>query len=223
MKRLNVNCDFKIIEKHSLKDSLTPFTFVYKVGSIPFEASFDGEKYTNCKKLDNGDLQVVFNSHYFKTGIMSVERTYFLKDNDYPDGVCKLTTTEQLSIELTNGATDGVDAVEVVIGEYYTTIPDKNFLKVYNELKKPISVDKNIGSNVLYNVGEAMEIAIDKIEIIPYKVSIIFNSGEVPTVLNIPTGTKHIGTVEIAPNSEYIIDIELGILKLSTLSSVTID
>lgn len=81
--------DFMITE-HSEVGYAVPFRFRYYAASPSryFEASFDGNNYTNCHLDDQGNLVIGFDDHNLGCGTLMVARTYYLNNANYADGVC---------------------------------------------------------------------------------------------------------------------------------------
>ncbi|MFI3292721.1 MAG: hypothetical protein SNG27_04635 [Rikenellaceae bacterium] len=118
---INYKSDFKLTEVSSIDDITTPFKFKYYGSDYPlitYMVAFDGENYTNCRRLDDGSLLVVFDSHGLTTGRLEVQRKYFLTDSDFRGGLCNKVITDQLDIVLTRGASDGFDATVDVYADY---------------------------------------------------------------------------------------------------------
>jgi len=117
--RINYLSDFKIREKSSEVDTTIPFTFTYKSGGIELIAEFNGTDYTNCERLDDGDLMVPFDGIGFtKIGNLYVKREYFLDDEAFADGICHLVTVQDTGIEFVAGETDCCDVDLIVCPNY---------------------------------------------------------------------------------------------------------
>lgn len=89
IKRIFFKTDFTITEKSEAGYGV-PFRFKYYTGapSRAFVASFDGREYTNCHLDDDGNLVIGFDDQKIGLGILMVERTYYLNDQNYASGVC---------------------------------------------------------------------------------------------------------------------------------------
>ncbi|MFI3317432.1 MAG: hypothetical protein SNF93_07760 [Rikenellaceae bacterium] len=105
--KINYESDFKLYEQNEVEDSATPFRFRYKTSGISsYVAQFDGTDYTNCRRLDDGSLLVIFDDHKLPCGVLQVRREYFLTDEDFADGVCNRVTQQTLDVRLTDGESD---------------------------------------------------------------------------------------------------------------------
>ena len=89
IKQIFFKTDFTITEKSEAGYGV-PFRFKYYTGapSRAFVASFDGREYTNCHLDDDGNLVIGFDDQKMGLGILKVERTYYLNDQNYASGVC---------------------------------------------------------------------------------------------------------------------------------------
>lgn len=111
MIRINFQSDFKLVEKNLNGDTLTPFRFTYRtVLSGCVVAEFDGHEYRNCRRLDDGNLLVIFDNHNLRPGKLSVRREYCLTDADFIDGVCNLVSMEDTGVVLVTGRTSEYEA-----------------------------------------------------------------------------------------------------------------
>ena len=105
--RINYQSDFKIIEKNLNGDVNTPFRFTYfNPFKGKFIASFDGQEYVGCSRMEDGSLLVAFDNPGFSPGMLKVKREYFISDSDFMDGICNLVSIEDTGIVLTPGKTD---------------------------------------------------------------------------------------------------------------------
>ncbi|WP_455673757.1 hypothetical protein [Phocaeicola sp.] len=116
--RINFKSDFKILEKNLDGDITTPFKFLYSSFGIPFIAAFDGKTYTNCKRLEDRSLLVIFDKHNLSPGRLRVERKYFLSDSDFADGICNIVSVEDTGIILVAGKSDGDTVTTVPYSDY---------------------------------------------------------------------------------------------------------
>jgi hypothetical protein len=89
IKQIFFKTDFTITE-HSEAGYGVPFVFKYFTGapSRAFIASFDGREYHNCHLDENQNLVIGFDDQHMGLGVLKVERTYFLNDQNYASGVC---------------------------------------------------------------------------------------------------------------------------------------
>ncbi|MFR9496688.1 MAG: hypothetical protein SNG90_09610 [Rikenellaceae bacterium] len=120
--KINYKSDFKLQEVSDTVDLTTPFRFTYSVDrSIGrcYLASFDGANYTNCRRLEDGSLLVIFDHHQLSTGRLGVQREYYLTDSDFKDGICNTVTVDTLDITLTAGAGDISDDITVEVYPNY--------------------------------------------------------------------------------------------------------
>lgn len=105
--RINYQSDFKIIEKNLNGDISTPFRFTYfNPFKGKFIASFDGQEYVGCSRMEDGSLLVAFDNPGFSPGMLKVKREYFISDVDFRDGICNIVSIEDTGIVLTTGKTD---------------------------------------------------------------------------------------------------------------------
>ena len=89
IKQIFFKTDFTITEKSEAGYGV-PFRFKYYTGapSRAFVASFDGQEYHNCHLDENDNLVIGFDDQHMGLGILMVERTYYLNDQNYASGVC---------------------------------------------------------------------------------------------------------------------------------------
>ena len=89
IKQIFFKTDFTITEKSEAGYGV-PFRFKYYTDapSRAFVASFDGQEYHNCHLDDDGNLVIGFDDQKMGLGILMVERTYYLNDQNYASGVC---------------------------------------------------------------------------------------------------------------------------------------
>ena len=117
MKSINYKSDFKLIESGC--DFSVPFIFKYNTRSgRTFTASHIDGVYTNCKRMDDGRLLVIFDRHGMGVGNLVCHRRFFLDDGDYSDGICHLHDHRSTGVTLTVGETDECH-VDVALPPYY--------------------------------------------------------------------------------------------------------
>ena len=117
MKSINYTSDFKLIEAGC--DFSVPFIFKYNTRSgRTFTASHIDGVYTNCKRMDDGRLLVIFDRHGMGVGNLVCHRRFFLDDGDYSDGICHLHDHRSTGVTLTVGETDECH-VDVALPRYY--------------------------------------------------------------------------------------------------------
>ena len=117
MKSINYKSDFKLIESGC--DFSVPFIFKYNTRSgRTFTASHIDGVYTNCKRMDDGRLLVIFDRHGMGVGNLVCHRRFFLDDGDYSDGICHLHDYRSTGVTLTVGETDECH-VDVALPPYY--------------------------------------------------------------------------------------------------------
>ena len=89
IKQIFFKTDFTITERSEAGYGV-PFRFRYWTGSPSraFVASFDGQTYTNCHLDNDGNLVIGFDDQRMGLGMLMVERTYYLNDQNYASGVC---------------------------------------------------------------------------------------------------------------------------------------
>ena len=117
LKSINYKSDFKLIESGC--DFSVPFIFKYNTRSgRTFTASHIDGVYTNCKRMDDGRLLVIFDRHGMGVGNLVCHRRFFLDDGDYSDGICHLHDHRSTGVTLTVGETDECH-VDVALPPYY--------------------------------------------------------------------------------------------------------
>ncbi|MDO5421830.1 MAG: hypothetical protein Q4F50_17495 [Bacteroides sp.] len=117
MRSINFKSDFKLIESGT--DFSVPFIFEYNTrGGRTFTASHIDGVYTNCKRMDDGRLLVIFDRHGMGIGNLVCSRQFFLSDKDYSDGICHLHDCRNTGVMLTIGETDDTD-ITVALPPYY--------------------------------------------------------------------------------------------------------
>lgn len=120
--KINYQSDFKLNEVSESVDLSTPFKFSYYTTSFSsnrITASFDGENYTNCRRLEDGSLLVIFDNHRLGVGRLAVRREYFLTDSDFADGICNSVSEEEINVYLTQGKSDSDGDVTVMVYPTY--------------------------------------------------------------------------------------------------------
>lgn len=121
--KINYKSDFKLQEVSDTVDLTTPFRFTYKTTGVgSYTASFDGENYTNCRRLEDGSLLVIFDDHRLLTGQLSVRRCYYLTDADFADGLFDLVGEYQLDVCLEAAASASRESIVINLnssGEQY--------------------------------------------------------------------------------------------------------
>lgn len=95
-KRVNYKTDFSLLEKSETGYDV-PFRFKYFTSSPSraFVASYDGENFENCHVTDEGNLVVGFDNHRMGLGLLQVERTYYLTNEDYQSGIADQVVSPQ--------------------------------------------------------------------------------------------------------------------------------
>ncbi|MFI3279531.1 MAG: hypothetical protein SNG49_05735 [Rikenellaceae bacterium] len=127
--KINYQSDFKLLEVGGLCDTTTPFRYEYRTSRFAtYVAQFDGETYTNCSRVDDNSLLVIFDSHSLDVGELEVRRQYFITDTDFADKVNNSISFERTGVTLTDGPSD-------------TTQPSVTLLPAY------ITIDSGSGSN----------------------------------------------------------------------------
>lgn len=119
--KINQNSDFKIEEKIIGQNIDAPFEFRYYVkgsNATLLTASFKNGAYVNCRKTPEGSILVAFDAVNKPLGLLYVNRTYFLTDADYQDGICNLVTDEYVNVEFINGKSDGTYIQTTVYPNY---------------------------------------------------------------------------------------------------------
>ncbi len=105
MASINYQSDFKINEVSKIVDLTTPFKFAYFTNGLQiYNVSYDGVIYTNCRRLEDDSLLVIFDNHKLGVGRLRVKREYFLTDSDFADGVCNKVIIDNIDACLVAGA-----------------------------------------------------------------------------------------------------------------------
>lgn len=117
MIRINYKTDFKLME---LLAGDAPFKYIYQVNGSgrPYEISFNGKDYKNCRKLDNGMLLLIFDHHQLSIGKLYVHRHFYLTDQDFKDGVCDLITKDDTGYLLHDGPSDPIPTIPIPVRFY---------------------------------------------------------------------------------------------------------
>lgn len=125
-RKINYESDFKLIEGFKDGSSMAeaPFKFTYytKLTRGSFIAEYDGNVFTNCRLLDDGRLVVAFDNPNLGMGSIFVKREFFLNDEDFGDGICKVVSIEDTGIILDKGSTDDLGEIELIVEKYYHSI-----------------------------------------------------------------------------------------------------
>lgn len=128
LKQINAKSDFKLIEAAAQGEEYlfdAPFVFRYTAGcgsGKSYIAKHCNGEYVNCKPAGDGRLLVSFDNHGLGCGKLMCERTFYLTDADFADGICSLTDKRQTGVRLTTGATGGT-GIEVQLPPYYQQGP----------------------------------------------------------------------------------------------------
>ncbi len=117
--RINYESDFKLYEVSWIDDTTTPFRLKYRTSSLSsYTAEFDGENYTNCRRLDDGSLLVIFENHKLDVGELRVRREHFLTDSDFADNICNRVTCEQVGVTLVRQESENDSATVEIYPTY---------------------------------------------------------------------------------------------------------
>jgi hypothetical protein len=119
MIKINYKSDFKIKEKPTTVALEVPFIFSYYVfENKKYVASFDGSKYVNCERKEDGSLDVIFNNPGFGIGRLKVERKYAINDKDFSDGVYDVVSVDKTDVFITSGKTSENYVETLVVPPY---------------------------------------------------------------------------------------------------------
>lgn len=97
----NNQTDFKLLEQWNENvDQTAPFVYTYYqlLPRKEFVASFDGKEYINCKRLEDGNILVIFEDHGFAPGKLYCKKQFFLTDEDFKDGICNLVVNYETEV-----------------------------------------------------------------------------------------------------------------------------
>lgn len=170
--KINNHSDFKIKEVTKNEDFNVRFRFEFFVyESKKYVVSWDGKEYVNCKRLDDGSLEIIFNNPKFGLGQLKVRREYYISDEDFTDGIWNAVTVEKTGIYITDGETDDIDVENIIVPPYIKGEPGKDMkwsTMTQDEKNEVISdISESIGSDikgVLANVETATNKAIEATE-----------------------------------------------------------
>ena len=119
MIKINHKSDFKIKEKPTTVALEVPFIFSYYVfENKKYVASFDGSKYVNCERNEDGSLDIIFNNPGFGIGHLKVERKYAINDKAFSDGVYDVVSLDKTDVFITSGETSGNYVETLVVPPY---------------------------------------------------------------------------------------------------------
>ena len=128
LKQINAKSDFKLIEAAAQGEEYlfdAPFVFRYTAGcgsGKSYIAKHCNGEYVNCEPTGDGRLLVSFDNHGLGCGKLMCERTFYLTDADFADGICSLTDKRQTGVLLTAGETQ-FSGIEVQLPPYYQQGP----------------------------------------------------------------------------------------------------
>lgn len=80
-----------------------------------YVASFDGEKYENCRLNEDGSLTVTFDDHRLGIGDLMVERHYYLDDERFRTGQCDMVVSAKPVLQFDKDAAEGESISQVVL------------------------------------------------------------------------------------------------------------
>ncbi|MFI3281026.1 MAG: hypothetical protein R3Y44_03520 [Rikenellaceae bacterium] len=118
--KIHYESDFKLHEEHLSEDVTTPFRFKYRTSGFSqiYTVEFDGRSYSNCRRLEDGSLLIIFEGHELGFGPLQVRREYFLTDADFADNTYNKITVDHLDITLVDGRSDDVSTTVEVYPAY---------------------------------------------------------------------------------------------------------
>lgn len=108
MRKINYKSDFELTAAWVGDEGITPFILEYSVGTRKVIASFDGQTWKNCEKLDDKHILVFFDQHHFGLGSLKCELTYYIDNERYADGNKKVSIPLETNIVLVDGPSDEV-------------------------------------------------------------------------------------------------------------------
>ena len=103
MKRINYKSDFKITEFSQVNYAVLPFKFTYYTGcseEVVYIASYNGETWENCAKVDDYSVNITFDNHGLEPGSLKVKREFFISDSQYKDGEAHLIQYDKCEVFL---------------------------------------------------------------------------------------------------------------------------
>lgn len=108
--------DFAVTEQCETGYSMR-FRFRYFTSKLrrDYVASFDGEKYENCRLNDDGSLTVTFDDHRLGIGDLMVERHYYLDDERFRTGQCDMVVSAKPVLQFDKEAAEGERISQVVL------------------------------------------------------------------------------------------------------------
>lgn len=108
--------DFAVTEQCESGYSMR-FRFRYFTSKLrrDYVASFDGEKYENCRLNDDGSLTVTFDDHRLGIGDLMVERHYYLDDERFRTGQCDMVVSAKPVLQFDKEAAEGERISQVVL------------------------------------------------------------------------------------------------------------
>lgn len=117
--KINHLSDFIVTEHFNKEEHMgVPFRYTYFTRQEQYVASWDGEKYINCKSNTDGSITVVFNAHHLGIGLLKVRREYFIPDINFADGIRNEVSVEDTCILLVNGESDRLSVDMEVVPPY---------------------------------------------------------------------------------------------------------
>lgn len=108
MKQINYLNDFELIANWMGEGEITPFVLEYQVGTRKYTASWNGRVWKNCQKEDDKHIRVFFDNHKLGCGALRCTLTFFLKNDNYPDGVQSVVNVIDTDIKLVTGQSDEI-------------------------------------------------------------------------------------------------------------------
>lgn len=103
------------------------FSLTFTSGSFcvaPFVCSYNENGYKNCEKVDDTHVMCLLDNHGLPSGLVTLERTFYLHDGQMPDGDFRLNEKGLLvflhegipcHLELGNGKSDPIDTPETTV------------------------------------------------------------------------------------------------------------
>lgn len=108
MRKVNRESDFELTAAWVGDEGITPFILEYSVGTRKVIASWDGNTWKNCEKLDDKHIQVFFDQHHFGCGALQCKLTYYIKNERYTDGNKKVSIPLETNVVIIDGPSDDV-------------------------------------------------------------------------------------------------------------------
>lgn len=87
----------------------------YTTSDVNYIASFRNNEYKNCRRLDNGELMVIFNNHALPVGNLKCDLMILCPDESFPDGFRKIVKPFDCNCTLINGASVADESTAITV------------------------------------------------------------------------------------------------------------